>query len=123
MEIDIRFVGMERSPAFVEYARRRAEHFLGRLGRSVSRVVLRVSELGGRRGGKDKRCQLAISGPELGTVVLVEAQGDVYTAAELALYRARHVLGEELSKGQERGGGGRRGAQGARLRLVRDAGG
>ncbi len=117
MEIEIRFHGVDRSPAFAQHARRRIEHFLGRLGREVTRVVLRVTDVNGPRGGADKRCQLTISGPELGTVILVEARGDVYSAAELALYRARRVLGEDLERRRaEEARTVRRGA--VRLRLL-----
>jgi len=98
MEIEIRFRGMDHWPAFVEHATRRIEHYLGRYGRQVSRVVLRVTDVNGPRGGDDKRCHVAIRGPVLGTVTLVESQPDAHAAAELVLHRARRVLGEALGR-------------------------
>jgi hypothetical protein len=116
MEIEIRFQGMDRSPAFVEHATRRIEHYLGRVGRPASRVVLRVSEPKGKRGGASKRCHLAFTGPELGAVLVAEAQGDVHSALELALYRMRHALGQ-AAQGRASDEGRPRSAA-AHLRLV-----
>jgi putative sigma-54 modulation protein len=107
MKIDIRFHGLDHSNAFSEYATRRIEHVLGRLGRKVTRVMLRVVDTNGPRGGDDKRCRLVISGPGLGTVILTEVRGDVYSATEMALYRA---LRQGLGRSRGRGGESARGA-------------
>ena len=110
MKIQIRLHGLDHSKAFSEYATRRIEHVLGRLGRKVNRIMLRVVDTNGPRGGEDKRCRLLISGPGLGTVILTEVRGDVYSATEMALYRARRALRQGLGRSRGRGGESARGA-------------
>ncbi len=102
MKIQIRLHGLDHSKAFSEYATRRIEHVLGRLGKRLSRIVLRVVDTNGPRGGEDERCRLLISGPRLGTVILTEVRGDVYSATELALYRARRALRRDLGRSRAR---------------------
>jgi putative sigma-54 modulation protein len=104
VKIHIRFHGLDHSNAFSVYATRRIEHVLGRLGRKVTRVMLRVVDTNGPRGGDDKRCRLVISGPGLGTVILTEVRGDVYSATEMALYRARRALRQGLGRSRGRRG-------------------
>ena len=102
MKIQIRLHGLDHSKAFSEYATRRIEYMLGRLGRQVTRVMLRVVDTNGPRGGQDKRCRLLISGPGLGTVILTELRGDVYSATEMALHRARRALRQGMRRSRAR---------------------
>lgn len=108
MRIHIRLHGLDHSNAFSEYATRRIEHVLERLGQNVSRVMLRIVDTNGPRGGDDKRCRLMISGPGLGTVILTEVGGDVYSATEAALHRARRALRQGLGRLRVRGAKARR---------------
>ncbi len=121
MEIRIRFHDLDRSQMLVEYATRRLQHHLGRFDRTVQRAVLRVSDVNGPRGGHDKRCRLALSGPEIGVVILTDTQGDPYAAVELVAYRARRALGEARARRQAGGETVRRAA--AHLRLLPGADG
>lgn len=118
MEIQIRFRGVDRSPALVQFATQRIEHYLGRFGPRVRRVVLRITDVNGPRGGEDKRCQLSVTAPGVGAVVLVETQADAYAAVELALYRVRRAL----AQGARPEGGRSLRALPDRLRLVPEGG-
>ena len=55
----------------------------------VKRVLVRLSDVNGPRGGNDKRCQLEVLLPGQ-TVVVKDTRADLYVAIDRAASRARH---------------------------------
>jgi ribosomal subunit interface protein len=98
MKIQIRFRGMEISDALTEYAIRRIHQHLSRFDNRVSDVTVRFTDVNGPKGGADKRCQLTVSGPRLGTVNLTTMHWDLYSGLDLALDRLDHVVGRSLER-------------------------
>ena len=98
MRIQIRLRRIEHAPAIIEYATRRVHQHLSRFGRHLSNVTVRISDVNGPKGGPDKRCQLTVSGPRLGSVNLTETHADVGAGIDRALDRLAHVVGRSLDR-------------------------
>jgi len=103
MKLQIRFRGVDSSGELHEHATRRVHQQLSRFGRDVASVVLRVSDENGPRGGRDKRCQLSVNGPRIGSLHLSELHHDVRVGLDLALGRLGHTIGRSLSRARELG--------------------
>lgn len=57
----------------------------------VKRVLVRLSDVNGPRGGNDKRCQLEVLLPGQ-TVVVTDTKADLYVAVDRAASRARRGM-------------------------------
>jgi putative sigma-54 modulation protein len=100
MTIQIRFRGVQRSEGITEYATRRLHQHLSRFGREVSGVVVRIIDLNGPRGGRDKRCQLTITGPRIGSVNLAETHESIHAGLDLAIDRVARSVGRNIERGR-----------------------
>lgn len=84
------------TPSLKEHAERRLELALNQVRHSVSRIVIRLGDLNGPRGGRDKVCQVSVVMPGHPEVVIREVQEDMYYAIDSAIkraaYRAMRVL-------------------------------
>lgn len=84
------------TPSLKEHAERRLELALTQVRHSVSRIVIRLGDLNGPRGGRDKVCQVSVVMPGHPEVVIREVQEDMYYAIDSAIkraaYRAMRVL-------------------------------
>jgi putative sigma-54 modulation protein len=98
MKIEVRFHGIESSEAFRDHAVRRVHFHLSRFAGEVTAVVVRVADVNGPRGGLDKRCQVTLRGPRLGSANLDERSADAYAALDLALERVGRSAGRELDR-------------------------
>lgn len=101
MRVHIRLRGVETTPSIIEYATRRVHQHLSRFGRQVSGVTVRISDVNGPKGGADKRCQLTVAGPRLGSVNLAETHADAFAGIDLALDRLAHVIGRSIERARE----------------------
>ena len=98
MRVQVRLRGVESPPSVIEYATRRVHQRLSRFGRHVSGVMVRLSDVNGPEGGPDKRCQLTVSGPRLGSVNLTEQHANSLASIDLALDRLAYVIGRSLER-------------------------
>lgn len=98
MKIEIRFRGLEPSVPLREHARRQIQARLGRFGRELSAVVVRIGDVNGPKGGVDKRCRIEAHGPRLGSPALEKSSGDPYSAVELAVERLSAVVRRNLGR-------------------------
>jgi ribosome-associated translation inhibitor RaiA len=103
MDVQIRFRGVDSSEDLIEHATRRLHQQLSRFGRDVASVVLRISDENGPRGGRDKRCQLSVTGPRIGSLHLSELHEDVRAGLDLALGRLGHTIGRGIARARELG--------------------
>ena len=90
MKIEVRSRALGPSEPLRDYVLRAVHFHLSRFGRELSSISARIGDINGPKGGIDKRCQLHVRGPRLGSVVVAEVNADAYAAAE-AYLRARIV--------------------------------
>ena len=98
MKLEIRVRGVEAADALREHAARRVHFHLSRFGHEVAAVVMRISDLNGPKGGIDKRCQITVTGPRLGSATLDDRSSDAHSAVDLSVERISRAIGRELER-------------------------
>lgn len=73
-----------------EHLERRLRFAFTHARSSVARIVVRLRDLNGPRGGRDKLCQVSVIMPGQPEVVIREVQEDMYNAIDRAVKRAAH---------------------------------
>ena len=100
MQIDIQARNFTLTKALRSYAERRL-HFALNIGKDhIQRVVIRLSDINGPRGGADKRCHLQIMLGGLPCVVIEDTEIDLYEAIDRATERAGNTVVRKLGRQQ-----------------------
>ena len=99
MEIEIRGRDFPFTEALADHARRRLAFAFSRFSASVRRVVLRLEDLNGPRGGEDMMCRIVLQLSQGGTVMTEDRGADAYAvitrAADRSGRRLARLLGRE----------------------------
>ncbi|OYU44691.1 MAG: hypothetical protein CFE44_11595 [Burkholderiales bacterium PBB4] len=99
-----------------EMAIERVRFVLRRMADLVPRAKVQFSDVNGPRGGVDKRCQVELTTPSAGTVVIASLAQDWRTALDRSLTRASRVLMRTVERHQKT-------KRGARLSRLPEPGG
>lgn len=83
------------------HAERRILFALGRFGRRVVSITLRIDDVNGPRGGADKRCQIVARLAPWGDVRVEDLDGDLYAAIDRAVDRLDRALAREMEGRRE----------------------
>jgi putative sigma-54 modulation protein len=67
----------------------------------IQRVVMRLSDINGTRGGTDKRCHLQVVLKGLPDVVIEDTEADLYIAIDRAADRAGRTIEPRLTRQRE----------------------
>lgn len=78
------------TPSLQNYLQRRLGTAFARASSRVMRIVVRLRDLNGPRGGCDMVCQINVSIPGQSDVVIREVQTDMYKAINAAVKRAAY---------------------------------
>jgi putative sigma-54 modulation protein len=93
MQITIQARKFSLTDALYNYADRRLRSTLDSHSDYIQYITMRLSDINGPRGGKDKRCQIQITLFGLTNVVIVDTETDLYLAIDKATDRAeRNVI-------------------------------
>jgi putative sigma-54 modulation protein len=98
MRIDIQANGFELTEALRQYAERHLHFALSWAGNDVRKIVVRLSDVNGPRGGKDKRCSIQIPMPRAQDVLIEDTESDMYVAIDRAVDRAERTLARKLER-------------------------
>jgi ribosomal subunit interface protein len=98
MEIEIRIQGTDLAEAIRRYAGRRIRFALGRFAPRVGRVVVRISDINGVRGGVDQSCHMTVQFPPKGQLVVHQVDADLFTAIDRASERIGEALRREIQR-------------------------
>ena len=101
MRIHVRSRGFDLTNALRAHAERRLLFALGRFGRRVQSVMLRMDDVNGPRGGADKRCQIVARLVPWGDVRVEEPDGDLYGAIDRAADRLDRAVAREIERRRE----------------------
>jgi putative sigma-54 modulation protein len=104
MTIEVRFRALDASEPLREHVLRAVHFHLSRFGRELSAVSARIGDVNGPKGGVDKRCQLHVRGPRIGSLVVAEVSADAYAAVDVCAERAGRSVGRELERHRTRDG-------------------
>lgn len=98
MRIDIHASGFALTDPIQSHMQRRIAFALDRLRGRIRRVSVRLSDINGRRGGVDKRCQLHVHLTSSADVVVADVQPDLYVAMSRAVDRAAAVIVRRIER-------------------------
>lgn len=100
MRINIKVRGLPWSSALCRHAERRLRFVLARCDDRIQRVVMRLSDVNGPRGGLDKRCHLQLVAAGLPEVVVKDTAANLYRAIDRATDRAARNLVRKIKRQQ-----------------------
>lgn len=101
MRIDIKASGFELTDGLREHTARRLQFALGWANHDVRAVSVRLSDINGPRGGKDKRCRIQVPFPGTRNVVIEDTESDLYVAIDRAAERAERAVVRRLERSRE----------------------
>jgi len=97
MQIEIQARNFSMTRAMRTHIERRLGFALSTCYRHVKRILVRLSDVNGPRGGNDKRCHLVVTLP--GQAVVVEnTEADLYVAINRAASRAGRTVMRQLRR-------------------------
>lgn len=96
MDHDIRAIGRRLTDGFRDLVARRVETALDRFDSRIQSVAIRLADVNGPKGGRDKRCLIAITGRGLSRI-RVQAEADTWRGAvDLAAERASRAVARRI---------------------------
>ena len=111
MQMDIQCRDFELTESLRDYTKKRLAYSLRFGSAYIMRLVVRLSDINGPRGGEDKRCCLEVRLKGLPEVVIEDTETDIYVAIDRAAERAGRTLARRLARNQ-------RGTPGVRLEKI-----
>ncbi len=102
MQIDVRFHGLQSSHALRRHITKRLNNHLGRFSHELTRVIVRIGDVNGPKGGVDKRCKITVRGPRVGTSTLDELSNNAYAAVNNAVHRLTRAVGRRIERARQR---------------------
>ncbi len=100
MQIDIQAQGFSLTDALRSHAERRLRFTLTCCDEQIQRIVMRLSDINGPRGGVDKRCHLQVALAGLPDVVVEDIETDLYVAIDRASDRAGRTVVRKIERQQ-----------------------
>lgn len=101
MQMDIQSQGFSLTEGLREYVMKRLAYALSHGGMSITRVIVRLSDINGPRGGDDKRCLVEVRLKSASSVVIEDTEADLYVAIDRAAERAGRTLARRLARQRE----------------------
>jgi len=98
MQTDIQALGFPLTEALRERVLRRMRFALGGRSGDTRRVVVRLSDINGPKGGKDMCCQIRIVLSHIPDVVIKDTETDLYLAIDRGFDRAGRSVTRQLSR-------------------------
>ena len=106
MNVDVRIQSSDLDVALRDYVIRRLHFSLGRFAGRLGRVVVRVSDLNGPRGGVDKSCRVVAELAPSGEAVSSEAvDANLFVAIDRVTERIGRSFSRRLERERERRSG------------------
>ena len=103
MDAEIRILSTDLTEALHSYVERRLHFSLGRFGRRVGRVRVRITDVNGLRGGVDKACYVSAELlPSGGAVIQQAVDANLYAAIGRAVEGIGHLFARALGQYRER---------------------
>ena len=98
MEVEVRIRETDLGEAIKSYAVRRARFALGRFSSRVGRVVIRITDVNGSRGGSDQCCQITAELVHESKVVVEQIDRDMFAAIDRACDRLGQAFRREIER-------------------------
>ncbi len=103
MHIDIQARNFTLTDALRNHTKRRLGYALSARDDHIQRIIVRLSDINGPRGGLDKCCHIQVALAHLPDVVIEDTEADLYAAIDRAADRAGRTVGRRLMRKRVRG--------------------
>jgi len=100
MQINIQSRNFALTHALRNHAERRLRFALTSVDNHIRRIIVRLSDINGPRGGEDKRCHLQVVLAGLPDVVVKDTEADLYFAIDRAVGRAGRSVMRRINRKQ-----------------------
>ena len=98
MQVDIQARKFSLTNALRSHIKRRLGFALSARDDHIQRVIVRLSDINGPRGGADKCCHIQVVLAHLPDVVIEDTETDLYAAIDRAADRAGRTTGRRLAR-------------------------
>lgn len=98
MYIDIQTRSFPLTEALRNHIKRRLGFVLSARDEHIQRIVVRLSDINGPRGGADKCCHIQVVLNHLPDVVIKDTEADLYAAIDRAVDRAGRTVGRRVER-------------------------
>ncbi len=98
MQVDIQSRNFTLTDGLRDYLTKRLAYGLTAGDAAIGRVMVRLSDVNGPRGGEDKRCHIEVRLRGIPDVVIEDTQTDLYVAIDRATERAGRALMRRLGR-------------------------
>lgn len=102
MTLHTHWNGLTATTTLREHLERRLAFALGRFGEEIHHVNARVADLNGPKGGIDKLVSLRVHGRRLKSLVVTDADANLFAAIDRAADRIGRAIGRTLERGNSR---------------------
>lgn len=92
--------GFENAQLLRDYVSHRLGFALGRTGRDLLAVSVRLEDVNGPRGGSDKRCSIELAIPGRPSVFVRALHRSIHAAIDIAAHRAEQALARATARGR-----------------------
>ncbi len=100
MQIKIQAQSFSLTSALQDHVQRRLRFALTSGADHIQRVMVRLSDINGPRGGQDKRCHIQVVLKGMPDVVIDDTESDLYAAISRAVARASRSVARRLRRRQ-----------------------
>lgn len=101
MRIDIRGSGFRITAPLLDHTERRLRFALTRSSDQIKRVVVRLGDINGPRGGEDKFCRIQVHFEHTPPVLIEDAGADLYALIDRVAERAGRNAAKRVDRLQE----------------------
>ena len=98
MQLEIQARDFLLTEALRNYIERRIGFALSSRYDQIQRIVVRLSDINGKRGGIDKRCQIQVKLPRLKDIVVEDTESGLYVAIDRATDRVTRTVARRLAR-------------------------
>ncbi len=105
--IELRSSNLPISTAMREHVDRRIDFAIRRFASRIDRVIVRLVDVNGPKGGPDKRCRIIARFSPVGSVIVEATDADVYAATTQAAIRLDECVARALTRRRPAGSLGR----------------
>lgn len=102
MQIEIQARDFNLTHSLQDHIQRRLGYALSTRYQHIQRILVRLSDINGPRGGIDKCCQIQVVLPQQSDLVIEDTETDMYVAIDRAAERASRTLGRRLRRQRDR---------------------
>lgn len=101
MRIDIQDLGFPLTAAILDHTERRLRFAFTRSGDRIKRVVVRLGDRNGPRGGEDKFCRMRVYLEHAPSVLIEDAGADLYAVIDRVAERAGRNVAKQVDRLRE----------------------